>query len=114
MVAARSAAVAAAAEGRRQVAAVVPAAHAARNANNATHAVVATAYAAAAVAASGPTPIRTASATPARDVGPVRNVGAGTRTAPIFIDDFDDGEGQVVAPPASARAAARANTARPY
>ncbi|KAG9062700.1 hypothetical protein KI688_005006 [Linnemannia hyalina] len=88
--------VAAAAEGRRQVAAV------------------ATTHAAAAVASSGPAPIRTAPATPVRDVGPVRNVGVGTRTAPIFIDDFDDGEGEVVALPASARAAARANAARPY
>ncbi|KAF9283189.1 hypothetical protein BGZ88_010597 [Linnemannia elongata] len=77
-------------------------------------AAVAPAHATAEVAASGPGPIRTASVTTARDVGPVRNVGAGTRTAPIFIDDFDDGEGQIVAPPASARATARANAARPY
>ncbi|KAK5809108.1 hypothetical protein F5H01DRAFT_56682 [Linnemannia elongata] len=94
--AARSKAVAAASEERRQAAAVAPA------------------HATAEVAASGPGPIRTASVTTARDVGPVRNVGAGTRTAPIFIDDFDDGEGQIVAPPASVRATARVNAARPY
>ncbi|KAF9116082.1 hypothetical protein BGX30_006074 [Mortierella sp. GBA39] len=114
VVAARGEAVAAAAEGRRQVAAVVPAADAARIAKNPARAAVATTHAAAAVASSGPAPIRTASATPVRDVGPLRNLGVGTRTAPIFIDDFDDGEGQVVALPASARAAARANAARPY
>ncbi|KAG0312376.1 hypothetical protein BGZ97_011243 [Linnemannia gamsii] len=70
------------------------------------------AHAAAAVTASGPAP----AATTARAVGPVRNVGAGTRIAPIFIDDFDDGEGQIVAAPvtANSRAAARANAARPY
>ncbi|KAF9545027.1 hypothetical protein EC957_011524 [Mortierella hygrophila] len=106
--------VAAAAEGRRQVAAVVPTADAARVAKNPARASVATAHAAAAVASSGPAPNRTASATPVRDVGPVRNVGVGTRTAPIFIDDFDDGEGEVIPLPASARAAARANAARPY
>ncbi|KAF8925219.1 hypothetical protein BGZ47_003423, partial [Haplosporangium gracile] len=102
-----------AAEGGRKVAAVVSAADAARTAR----AAAATDHAAAAVAASGPAPARAAPAAPARAVGPVRNVGAGTRTAPIFIDDFDDGEGLVVAPPTattSARAAARANAARPY
>ncbi|KAK3831753.1 MAG: hypothetical protein JOS17DRAFT_744209 [Linnemannia elongata] len=114
VLAGRSAAIAAAAEGRRQAAAVGSVAHTARIAKNAAQAVVATAHAATAVTPSGPSSIRTASATPARGMGPVRNVGAGTRTAPIFIDEFDEGEGQVVAPPASARAAAKANAARPY
>ncbi|KAF9147105.1 hypothetical protein BG015_011305 [Linnemannia schmuckeri] len=110
-----------AAEERRKVAAVVPATDAARlaaeNAARTAHAAAATAYAAAAVAASGPASARAAPAAPDRAVGPIRNVGAGTRTAPIFIDDFDDGEGLVAAPlkaTTSARAAARASAARPY
>ncbi|KAG0282319.1 hypothetical protein BGZ96_000606 [Linnemannia gamsii] len=71
----------------------------------------ATSHTAAAVAASGPAP-----AVPPRAVGPVRNVGAGVRIWPIFIKDFDDSEGQVIAAPAAAnsRAASRAKATRPY
>lgn len=104
---ARAGGAAAAAAARQQHAAMV-----APTLTAAERAARSAAHAAAAVTASGPAPATTT----ARAVGPVRNVGAGTRIAPIFIDDFDDGEGQIVAAPvtANSRAAARANAARPY